>query len=374
MEKRERVQYMLYAWKAVHHRQKSTHPFRKDKMTNNEIITDFDHLYKAFKRSRKNRSYKKSALYFSLNAIENLKKLQKELLNRTYKVSGYVSFEVLYPKKRMIEACTFRDKVVQHVLCDNILKKKLPEICIKDNYGGQEGKGTGMAKKRIRENIQQYVTEHGETGWFYSGDIRKYYYNIDHDIAKDIMDYYYDEDIHWILDRFIDSTEGVGIPLGNQINTIVSCLYLNTLDKFITGELGIKYYARYADNFYLIHPDKEYLRDCTTCIEEFLRTLKLELNPKSQLIKLTAGISFVGFHFYPNGRITLDNGKKRAYKRKFNKLCKKVSGGKMGLKTLEKSYHSWKTHASFATDIRFDYFEERLNKLRKKGKHGKLLH
>lgn len=188
------------------------------------------------------------------------------------------------------------------------------------------------------------------------------------------MGYHYDEDIHWILDRFIDSTEGVGIPLGNQINTIVSCLYLDTLDKFVTGELGIKYYARYADNFYLIHSDKEYLKYCATCIEEFLKTLKLELNPKSQLIKLTAGISFVGFHFYPNGRITLDNGKKRAYKRKFNKLCKKVSERKMGLKVLEKSYHSWKTHASFATDIRFDYFEERLNKLRKKGKHGKLLH
>ena len=31
MDQRERVQYMLYAWKAVHHHQKSTYPFQKDK-------------------------------------------------------------------------------------------------------------------------------------------------------------------------------------------------------------------------------------------------------------------------------------------------------------------------------------------------------
>lgn len=334
-------------------------------MNNNEIITDFDKLYKAYERSRKNRSYKQSAMYFSLDAIYEIKKLQQELEDKSYKVSGYTKFKVTYPKERIVEACKFRDKVVQHVLCDNILKKKLPYICIKDNYSGQEGKGTGMARKRIQENIQRFAEENGVDGYFYSGDIHKYYYNIDHECANDIMGYYYDKDIWWIIERFMESTEGSGIPLGNQINTIVSCLYLDTLDKFVTGELGIKFYGRYADNFYLMHKDKNYLKYCSECIEKFLKTLRIELNPHSQIIKLKTGITFVGFHFYSDGSVKLDNGKKRSYKRKFNKLCKKVMNKEMELKDLEKSYNSWKKHASIATDINFEYYENKLEKLRK---------
>lgn len=90
-------------------------------MDNEEIISDFDNLYRAFLKSKNNRSYKTSAMYFQLNAVSELKKLQKELKDHTYKVSGYTEFTVSYPKKRNILACKFRDKVVQHVLCDNIL-------------------------------------------------------------------------------------------------------------------------------------------------------------------------------------------------------------------------------------------------------------
>ena len=101
---------------------------------------------------------------------------------------------------------------------------------------------------------------------------------------------------------------------------------------------------------------------------EMLKTLGLELNPKSQIIKLKAGITFVGFHYYPDGTITLDNSKKRGYKRKFTKLCRKVESGEKKLEDLEKSYESWKKHASFANKIKYDYFEKRLASLRKERK------
>lgn len=101
---------------------------------------------------------------------------------------------------------------------------------------------------------------------------------------------------------------------------------------------------------------------------EMLKTLGLELNPKSQIIKLKAGITFVGFHYYPDGTITLDNSKKRGYKRKFTKICRKVESGEKKLEDLEKSYESWKKHTSFANKIKYDYFEKRLASLRKERK------
>ena len=338
-------------------------------MTNQEIITDFNKLYHAFKVSRNNRSYTEASMRYSLNAITNLRQLQEELRTKTYKVSGYTKFEVKVPKQRTIEACKFRDKIVQHVLCDNILCERLNEICIKENYAGQKKKGTLAARDGLVKHLEEFSFENGVNGYIYRGDISKYYYSISHQEAKDIMEYYYPEDIHWLLDEFIDSTEGdYGIALGNQINTIVSNLYLDSFDKFIGEELGVKYYARYADDFYLIHKDKEYLKVCSEYIEKFLSTLKLKLNPKSQIIPLKNGISFLGFHFYiGNGVvIKLDNSKKRAYRRKFNRMFKKVQSKQMELGKLEKSYCSWKEHVKYCSDCSIlNYYEKRMEELKK---------
>ena len=339
-------------------------------MNNKDIITDFDYLYKAFLKSKNNRSYKTSAMYFQLNAISELRKLQKELIDKTYRVSEYTTFEVIYPKKREIKACKFRDKVVQHVLCDNILVPMLPGICITDNYAGQKGKGTGFAREQLRKKMEMFYISNGMNGYFYKGDISKYYYNINHKKAIDIMEYYFPCDIHWIIEGFINSTDGeIGIALGNQINTVVSNLYLDGMDKFITGELGIRYYGRYADDFYLIHDNKKYLKYCEYCIEEYLKTLGLRLNPKSQIIPFKNGISFIGSHFYiRNGKmdIRICNSKKREYRRRFNKLYKKVLAGEKDLSVLEDSYCSWKNHAQYCTDWSiFRYYENKLKKLRR---------
>lgn len=336
-------------------------------INNMEVITDFDNLYRAFRVSQTRRSYKQSAMYFRLDAVSELEKLQKELTTKTYKVSGYTTFDVSHPKQREIKACKFRDKVVQHVLCDNILSDELPKICITDNYAGQKGKGSKFARERLRNKIKEFYKLNGDSGYFFKGDISKYYYNINHEKAIDIMCSYFQEDIHWLIREFINSTEGKrGIALGNQVNTIVSNLYLDGFDKFVTHELGIQYYGRYADDFFLIHEDKEYLKYCIKRITEYLGILCLELNPKSQIIPFKNGINFLGFKFYPNGKIILENTKRREYLRKFNRLVKKVKQGELPLEKLEESYNSWrKGHASYVTDWSvFIYFDNKIKELK----------
>lgn len=106
---------------------------------------------------------------------------------------------------------------------------------------------------------------------------------------------------HSIVDNILNTTfelmAHIRIALGNQINTIVSNLYLDGMDKFITQELGIKYYGRYADDFYMIHPSKKYLKYCEDRIIEHLNNLNLSLNPKSQIMPFKNGISFLVFIF-----------------------------------------------------------------------------
>ena len=44
-----------------------------------------------------------------------------------------------------------------------------------------------------------------------------------------------DPDIRWLCNLYIDSTEGKGIPLGNQINQGFALLYLDGMDKLMHG-------------------------------------------------------------------------------------------------------------------------------------------
>ena len=70
------------------------------------------------------------------------------------------------------------------------------------------------------------------------------------------------------------------------------------MDHMIKERLGIKMYGRYMDDFYLIHPDKDYLRYCLEEIKKYLVPLGLELNQKTAIFPLTQGIDFLGFRTY----------------------------------------------------------------------------
>ena len=60
----------------------------------------------------------------------------------------------------------------------------------------------------------------------------KFFYNINHDILKDILKYFIeDKDVCWLCEKFIDSTDGLGVPLVNQISQVYALLYLSGLGE-----------------------------------------------------------------------------------------------------------------------------------------------
>ena len=69
-------------------------------------------------------------------------------------------------------------------------------------------------------------------------------------------------------------------------------------DHFIKEKLGIKGYARYMDDGYLIHPSKEYLKECLTRMKEVCDSLGIILNTKKTKIKkLSEGFKFLQIRF-----------------------------------------------------------------------------
>lgn len=320
-------------------------------MTDFEKVIDFDHMYRAYRISKRGKGYRKSSAKFNLMAVEGIHMLIDQLKNKTYRLAPYHEFKVYEPKERVIQTTSFKDKVVQHSLCDNVILPRLSKILIRENCAGQTGKGTLFGLDLLRDQMRSFYRRYRTDGYILKCDIRKFFYNISHEQMKEIVHYWFsDPDICWLCDLFIDSTEGKGLPLGNQINQGFALLYLDGMDKLITRELGIEYYGRYMDDFYLIHPSKEYLKDCLAVITEYLKTLDLELNEKTQICPLKNGINYLGFHTYinENGKVIrkLKNQNKRNAQKKYRRMAKLLAEGKISAEKLQASYGAWSNHVS----------------------------
>ena len=339
-----------------------------------DIICNYENLYRAYKKAKQGKKKNGSTARFQLMTLEGLHMLKEQLENQTYSMGQYNEFKIFEPKERVIKACSFKDKVVQHCFCDNVLLPQLEAEFIKDNYAGQIGKGTLFGMDRLKEHMMDHYRLHGTEGWILKCDITKYFYSINHEILKDVVDYHFpDPYCVWLNHVFIDSTEGVGLPLGNQVAQVYALLMLNGLDHMITGELGIRHYGRYIDDFFLIHHDKQYLKWCLECIEELVESLGLSLNGKTQIVPFRKGIRFLGFHHYvtKDGKYIrkLLGENKRKIKKRLNRWAKAVKCGKMTEKKFYEKYNAWKNHALHGNCIKLcksmDVYVEELLKDRR---------
>ena len=325
-----------------------------------EIVCSFENLYRAYRKAKAGKGFNGSDARFQMMTLEGVHMLKEQLKNQTYQMGSYNDFMIYEPKERVIQSCSFKDKIVQHCLCDNILHPRLANEFIQCNYAGQVGKGALFGMDKLKEQMLAHYREKGTDGWILKCDIRKFFYQIDHEIIKDIVDYHFSDDYTtWLNHLFIDSTEGLGLPLGNQVAQVYALLMLNGMDHMIVGELGIRYYGRYMDDFYLIHHDKEYLKWCLVCITEMVSSLGLSLNGKTQIVPFKCGIGFLGFHHYvtADGKYIrkLRGENKRKIKKKIRIWAKLVKLGRMTEDKFYEKYKAWKNHALHGNCIKLCY-------------------
>lgn len=328
--------------------------------TDFEKVTDFGNLYQAYKKSKSRKGFSRSREKFQVSALDGIHQIKRRLETKKYDVGKYNEFTIHEPKERVIKAGSFVDKIVQHSLCDNVLIPVLKNEFIQTNYAGQIGKGTLFGLDCLKGQMYLAYQKYGSDCWIIKADVSKFFYNINHDILKDIVKYFVeDKDTYWLCEKFIDSTEELGLPLGNQVSQVFALMYLSGLDHFVTGELGVKYYGRYMDDFYLIIESKEYAKWCLKAIYEFVDTLGLELNGKTQIIPFKNGIKFCGFHTYmtDDGKVIrkLKSENKRAAKKKFKKMSMLVKSGKLKEEKFYESYNAWKNHISHGNCVKLRY-------------------
>jgi len=106
------------------------------------------------------------------------------------------------------------------------------------------------------------------------------------------------------------------LPLGNLTSQLLVNIYMNEFDHFLKRELKITHCVRYADDFVIVHENKNYLENLLPEISKFLETrLKLSLHPDKVFIKtLASGVDFLGWIHFPHHRILRTSTKRRMFK------------------------------------------------------------
>lgn len=292
-------------------------------------IISFESLYKAHRRARLGKRHKKEVVAFEMNLSESLWSLHYDLLYKKYKCGGYHNFTIYDPKERIIEAISYRDRILQHTLCDNYLTPLTERYLVYSSCACRKGKGTSLAVRLLRKYLAEHYANYGKRGYFIKLDIHKYFDTIDHSLLKSkLKKLHIPKDVLSIVNDVIDSFEeenDKGLPKGNQTSQIFANLYLNDVDRYIKEILRVKKYVRYMDDMIILVPTKKEASTIFKRIAERVKEERLSLNPKSEIVAIKSGINFLGWRFYigKNGAL-IQKVRTEAKKRIYKKLKRKI--------------------------------------------------
>jgi retron-type reverse transcriptase len=139
-------------------------------------ITTFENLLNAAKKAQRSKRFRAPVLAFNDNLERELFQLQRELVTQTYQPGRYKTFEIYEPKRRVISAAPYRDRVVHHALC-NVVVPIFDRTFIATTYANRMGYGSHRALRQCVEyaRASRYVLQ---------CDICKYFPSIDITILK----------------------------------------------------------------------------------------------------------------------------------------------------------------------------------------------
>ena len=368
-------------------------------------LEDLHIHYDAFKVSMKGSAWKGEPQRFENDFLSEICKLSDELRDRTYKTSKGSEFILNERgKTRYIHGNRIRDRIVRHALCDNFIKPALAPYLIYNNGASQKGKGTDFSRKMFERDLHNFYLEHkSNNGYVAFIDFSKFFDNIDHEKALELVSPKLDEQSRWLfenaLDNFkidvsymndeqykncikekFDSIEyhskiqdeqktgqkfmRKSVDIGDQVSQDIGVFIPTRIDNYATVVRGCKRYGRYMDDIYIIHENKEFLQSVIEGIRKESDSLGLFINEKkTRIVKLSGTFKYLQFKYnlLEDGKVVKRiNPKSLARERRKLKAYKRIlDKGIISYADIENCYKSWMgTYAKYMSKIQRKNIQE----------------
>lgn len=326
-----------------------------------ETLCRFENLFTAFRKAAKGKRHKPEVADFEVELEPQLFRLREELVSGEYTPGTYRSFVIREPKRRLISAAPFRDRVVHHALVQ-VIEPAIDRKFIFDSYANRRGKGTHRALDRAQAFARRYP-------FVLQCDLRQFFPSIDHQILRlQLGRWVDDERTCCVMDRILTGSAGVldreysmsffpgddlwavlrprGLPIGNLTSQFWANVYLDPLDQFVKRDLGFKGYLRYVDDFLLFGKTKRELWAAKDSIRAILDRLRLRMHEASSTVfPVHVGIPFLGFRVYPTHR-RIKRRNFVAFARLLKAKRRHLTDGTLDLREYFESVRGWVAHAS----------------------------
>ena len=321
-------------------------------------IHAWENLHAAWRQASVGKRGAGTTAAFEYQLESELVRLQDELAGGSYQPGRYSSFFIHEPKRRLISAAPFRDRVLHHALC-NVIGPALERGFVPESYANQVGKGT----HRALDAAQRLCARHR---WVLPCDVRQFFPAVDHGILKELLfAKIADERLRSLVSAILRSGECVlageyeqeffpgddllaalrprGLPIGNLTSQFWANCFLTPFDHFVKRELRCTGYVRYVDDFLLFGDDKDELHDWHRRIVQRMERYRLRIHPGAHPRPVTEGVSFLGFILFPTHR-RLKARKGWHFTRRYRALLRQAREGGIPWSEVSAVVQGWVNH------------------------------
>lgn len=301
-----------------------------------ERITHRDNLRVAYYNTAKAKRQTFGYLEFKEFAQININRLRDELAAGDYRIGKYREFTIYEPKPRLISALDFKDRLVQHAVC-NVIGPIFERSLLNHTFACRPGLGTHAGVRYVQSELRKPGATH-----YLKTDYSKFFPSVDRAILHGLIERKIGCPLTLKILREIIPATGCGIPIGSLTSQLFANVYGSQVDNFIHHELKHRRWARYMDDIVILSDDPIRLRDDFHRIQEFSANQMGMRISKWSCSGVGRGINFLGYRIWATHKLLRRDSVLRAKRKVARFICRDDRAG------LDQFLASWSGHAQWA--------------------------
>ena len=258
-----------------------------------EALSAFPNLELACWKAARGRTHHAAVARFLAERAENLNLLASAIREETAPDGRSSCFVIHDPKRRIIHAPCFSDRVLHHAIF-NLAGERFERMLLESVYACRPGKGVHRAVQAVQHGLRCWP-------WFVQVDVDAYFPSIQHDLLLEVLSRRFKGNgflalLGRILARGATQGPGRGLPIGTLASQHFANGFLDGADRFILNHPGTGGHVRYMDDIFWGCASKSVAEDSLRLLEAYLHEhLGLSLKRARRMAPSTEGLRFCGY-------------------------------------------------------------------------------
>lgn len=286
-------------------------------------IIEYGNIYNSIDVVLRGRRRKRlrTGRYILEHRDEIIAKLQKEINEGTFCITGYREMEVKDSGKvRRVQSVNLYERIgcnaIMHIVEQHVFRRY-----IRTTGASIKNRGMHDLKAYIEKDIE--LDPEG-TKYCYKFDIRKFYESIDQDFMMYALRRMFKYKVLLtMLERFVrmmPSGLSIGLRSSQGFGNMLLSMFL---DHYLKDNIDVKHFYRYCDDGVVLAGNKKTLWAIRDMVHDRAKIMHLSIKDDERVFPTKTGIDFLGYVIYGQDYVKLRKRNKQNAARKLHKLKSK---------------------------------------------------